>query len=235
MTTPGEPLQEPRTRRVRRRSQRVVGHDDAVEALRDLARRRAECRRGSGRRRGCGRSTEPVAGDRPRGRQPGLHVARSLAVLDERVEHLARDQGDGALEGRGWIQDGRNGRAGRLGAGRLGLPREPASRGRASTASIKTPSRKDMESFISKRAHRDVPCARHRCSLLRHRRGRLRRLWGCSLAFTHGPGPWHQTCLLLDRVVEQTRDAPGTDAEREHVELDESHRRSRRVETEKVE
>ena len=52
---------------------------------------------------------EPVPGDSPRGRQSRFHVARALAVLNEGLEDLARDQRDHSVESRGWIQDGGNG------------------------------------------------------------------------------------------------------------------------------
>ena len=51
---------------------------------------------------------EPVARDAPARRQGRLDLGRALAVRQERVEHLAGDQRDGALEGRGGVERGRH-------------------------------------------------------------------------------------------------------------------------------
>ena len=155
----GRSPQETGRRRVRRRSQRVAGHDDAVEALRHVARGERGAVVEADAVPDAESPLEPVAGDDPRGRQPRLHVARPLAVLDERVEDLARDQGHGTIESRGRIQRGGNGRHADPERDTLGL--------RASGCHDGGQYRQDQaadpaghRAFISKRATRSVG-ARH--------------------------------------------------------------------------
>src|SRR3989475_263950 len=50
------------------------------------------------------RPREAVARDRPAGRERRLHVGRAVAIGDECVEDLARDEGDRPLERRGGIE-----------------------------------------------------------------------------------------------------------------------------------
>src|ERR1700675_4554310 len=66
----------------------------------------------------------------------------------------------------------------------------------ASTASTKPPTLQDMEPLYQT-AQLDVPWRGTRCSSFPHRRGRLRRAWGCSHGSPAPPLSWHQTCSIL--------------------------------------
>ncbi len=102
--------EEARAGRVWRRRQRVGGHDDPVEALGDVARGERGAVVEANAVTDAEGPLEAVSGDRPRSCQSRFHVARALAVLNESLEDLARDQRDRTVEGGGRIQDGGNGR-----------------------------------------------------------------------------------------------------------------------------
>ncbi len=133
---------------------------------------------------------------RPLDRQAGLDITRSIAILDESVEDLASNEGHGAFEGGGWIENSGNGwqphaQRGRLSAG----SRRHSDREKRGEREYSEPT--EHGALISKRPTHGASCAAVRRTLPKESAisSRTHALFGLHSGVLDCSGRWHRTCF----------------------------------------